>query len=1614
MDILDSQINAPSKWQTFEDLTCALFAEVWKDPTAQKNGRTGQPQHGVDVYGTPEWRPGAYFGVQCKGKDQGFGGKATKAEFDSELAKAETFAPILGKWYFATTAEVDVGLQEHARTVSAARVAAGKFEVDIFGWSALKALVAKHPSVIRQFYPELAARAVDLERVAEAADSALGSIEDRLRRGSESLQLPRSDLVARASVCLAEQNILRVTGEGGGGKSAILKRLAREHLGPLFVLKDNRVRAGSLAEYLVQLGIVETPTKLFERLGRGGNLLILIDGADRLLLSERRGVVTDLLSLAARHLDAGNWRMITSARAYQDRDLVLAALNDAGIGKSASLPIDAIDEEDCEAVAKAFPAFASLLRRDDLAQQNRRLFLLRELLKLDVPPEGRITEMDLAGKWANAEQNDARLTACRTKALSQMGRWLVEHPARAPGSAAFDPEGALCLISDGTLVSDPRSDALTLAFDVHEDWLVARGLLPDCDRLGERLRESGEPLWWLRAVRLLGQLCLEQDHYVRWREVYAALEADTSIDPAWGRAWLVAPLYTEACGAILTDLGPALEADDFRLIRRLLDTLLVSETRLDETLLHSPHLAHFTESQRYAIASYGKQPVWRSWVPFLRWSLPKWSNWPKSLVPQLAETARVFCRATLNIPNAHSQAIGQIVRPWLDEIEECRHLLGWSDRREPFGIDLPDRDAWKLIEEKLREALIFCAQSDARGVEAYLARLANDRRLDSPRRKLLKSPSYLPGKFPDTWAKLCASHYLPPRRRSRDTQSILGRELFTSYDAHSAGLPESQSCYPPGPSRAGFLELFEADEVLALDLFHRIERRASVFWRWYARCHDGERPLALKLEIDGHIIALWGDETVYRWSRAVLGSNVLGSMHLALDEWMHRQASNGRDVGELIRLAVQPNGLVATAGLCISLLKAHVNTPSAIDHAAPFLGAPRFWNYDIRKHFDDQQPTHRISFSFSERDHHFDQVEEIFERHKVQLPMSHTLMLPFRLKAGEAAQAEFDALRAAWSLENLAEDERQLADSPWVAANEERFARILSDSDKDQVKISYNEAEQRIEAHINPPAEQLKVLEAAEENRRKMGQVNRLAMWAVHSRERGGIEEALTLEEAIGLADQVMAEPPEDTDDDGFGLARRMTSFAIVGAAAVVVARADAAFLDGRLEWVRKRLLAGCGNPRSLAEESFTVDNALLSFDAQDIGAWGLSAYACRQRDAAIERRVLELAVDRLHGIQKAVLDGLLWDANPDFARRVTFAALDVCVIDIGHFWFKGSEEKAAKRMARRRLKIIKRAARPCPADRAPDLPPVPYKPQWIRGRAWYLPPRRIRLISPVVLDWGRVPEILTRLDWRRLSSETTARDAFATYLKGLVEWTRDYSEGEESRRHDRRYPFEWAHKMAREVGRFAAFHGDGALWSSLTRFEERDHGRDLVGNYMEAIVHELIVSERRPDARFWSAWKTAAEWVIPTAVPSRQTNYDSLDNCVEAAGFVGPWSTPIPPGWPHLADLLEWIDTWQRGTLHLRRAAWLSLRVVERMSLDERASTYTRWLARLVETHGRDPKFWQYEDLGDHAAALAKPLADHAASDKSEMRRILAIIADAGSNAALAIVPLFVQRKGL
>lgn len=154
MDFRSKQIAPPKSWADFEDLCHAIFRAEWNDPLAQKNGRNGQPQHGVDVFGSPNVVRDVFHGVQCKGKDRNYGRKPTLKELTQEIVKADSFTPLLEHWVFTTSAPKDEKLQQAARELSVARKAEGLFTVTVLGWEDIQSLLSRHPNVVQDFYPE--------------------------------------------------------------------------------------------------------------------------------------------------------------------------------------------------------------------------------------------------------------------------------------------------------------------------------------------------------------------------------------------------------------------------------------------------------------------------------------------------------------------------------------------------------------------------------------------------------------------------------------------------------------------------------------------------------------------------------------------------------------------------------------------------------------------------------------------------------------------------------------------------------------------------------------------------------------------------------------------------------------------------------------------------------------------------------------------------------------------------------------------------------------------------------------------------------------------------------------------------------------------------------------------------------------------------------------------------------------------------------------------------------------------------------------------------------------------------------------------------------------------
>lgn len=133
-------LRRPTNWQDFESLCKKLWGEIWNCPEIKKNGRAGQLQNGVDIFGIPK-NEISYYGIQCKGKDEYSAKQFTEKEIISEINKAKDFEPKLKKLYLTTTAIKDSKIEAFIRKKNIENKINGLFEIHLFCWEDIVDLI---------------------------------------------------------------------------------------------------------------------------------------------------------------------------------------------------------------------------------------------------------------------------------------------------------------------------------------------------------------------------------------------------------------------------------------------------------------------------------------------------------------------------------------------------------------------------------------------------------------------------------------------------------------------------------------------------------------------------------------------------------------------------------------------------------------------------------------------------------------------------------------------------------------------------------------------------------------------------------------------------------------------------------------------------------------------------------------------------------------------------------------------------------------------------------------------------------------------------------------------------------------------------------------------------------------------------------------------------------------------------------------------------------------------------------------------------------------------------------------------------------------------------------
>jgi hypothetical protein len=149
---LQKTLRKPENWQDFESLCKKLWGELWEIPhKVKKNGRLGQPQNGVDVYGIPKNENG-YWGVQCKGKNDDYlSATLTTKEIDGEIEKAKKFSPKLEVFIIATTQSKDVVIEQHIREKDIESRNTNGFEIILFCWEDIVDLIEENRQTLNWY-----------------------------------------------------------------------------------------------------------------------------------------------------------------------------------------------------------------------------------------------------------------------------------------------------------------------------------------------------------------------------------------------------------------------------------------------------------------------------------------------------------------------------------------------------------------------------------------------------------------------------------------------------------------------------------------------------------------------------------------------------------------------------------------------------------------------------------------------------------------------------------------------------------------------------------------------------------------------------------------------------------------------------------------------------------------------------------------------------------------------------------------------------------------------------------------------------------------------------------------------------------------------------------------------------------------------------------------------------------------------------------------------------------------------------------------------------------------------------------------------------------------------
>lgn len=751
---------------------------------------------------------------------------------------------------------------------------------------------------------------------------------------------------------IQDNAFLMVSGEAGVGKSAFMEEIIQSFLEPggwhIWAFRGEQLCHGSIGESLRNIGIQASAADLISSPLCIGNLLIWLDGAEKLVESMKFEAFLDVVRLIQQKPDT---KIVVTLRKFSAEHFRMRMMNLLQPVLFNLPPLS--DVELADTVAK-FPQLELLLRNPKLKKLLRLPFYLNfavKLPKLSSDEGQKLDEGTLRAKmWTLFVENGNPVRAKQFEeiVLRRASSFSLFGLPETPDYTALQ-----ALEQDHIIVREESGnmERYAPAHDIFEDWALIRHVQRCWDSRQTPeifIVELGNTYAIRRGFRHWLEENLSKENLSIVTFLGKILESDV-IEPLWKDEIMVRLLQSSLGSKFLQSHSTRLFENNGEGLGRL---LRIFRTATKEPLTGSGGLR--SEEERWRLYSMNFQPVGPGWgtlvwficgnfdaIPDKRLIANFLQDWGNQIVPyeSLPEAAREVALSLLKLLDGWKTKYGHGRQDGHDkQIKDCVRLL--------FRLTEAAKDETRdLLELASREL-------NKRDIEGWQTNKFYELLLESAFSYFFSQQLCL--HLPDTIIALANAHWKQTYSREEIIRypDFLNKhkEYGLAHDRWIRYNPESAYQTP-----IYWLLTFHPLEALAflVDLFNYASRKYRE-----ANYENNEPAYQISITLnDGRRVQQWGNYTHFAMYRGqVIAPDLLKSCLMALEKWLLELAEDKDEkfrqfTGIVFDFLLDKSESVAISGVLTSVAIAY---PEAVgDRILPFLTAREFFEWDFSRWTSD-------------------------------------------------------------------------------------------------------------------------------------------------------------------------------------------------------------------------------------------------------------------------------------------------------------------------------------------------------------------------------------------------------------------------------------------------------------------------------------------------------------------------------------------------------------------------------------------------------------------------------------------------------------------------------------